>query len=220
MRKVFLVFSFLLFISNELLSDETHPLFSDVASGDLAATCSPGHVVGMDDGQISVCASSGTAWVTKDPVDIVWTLSGTDVYYTGGNVGIGITNPTQNLVVYGSGSTVAKIQSTDDIAQVAIVPYTGKSAILNMQSDSYNSVSAANIHLDLSAAAGYHVRQRVGGTLVTETTNDGTFRIVPLATAPATCTQGELYFDTTQYLCMCTATNTWVEVQDASTTCT
>jgi hypothetical protein len=44
---------------------------------------------------------SGSA--TPSPLSNVWKVSGTTIYYTSGNVGIGTTNPTTKLYVNGSG---------------------------------------------------------------------------------------------------------------------
>lgn len=43
------------------------------------------------------------------------------------------------------------------------------------------------------------------------------FSLVPQATAPATCSQGDLYFDTSGAYCACTSTNTWTNTSGVGT---
>lgn len=51
--------------------------------------------------------------------------------------------------------------------------------------------------------------ERDDGTDILNVYNGGTIRLEPMATAPESCAQGEIYMDTSGAYCVCTSTNNW-----------
>lgn len=112
----------------------------DVASGGVAwtdITGIPADIANGDDVGISVesdpqvgtltngrwCTSNGSQVnCTSTPPSSPWTQSGSNIYYNTGNVGVGLSNPTERLHI--NGNIIA-----DDIKAYGL---TGRSAILNI----------------------------------------------------------------------------------------
>lgn len=55
------------------------------------------------------------------------------------------------------------------------------------------------------------------GTDILDVRNTNTIRLNPIATAPATCEQGEIYMDTSGAFCVCTSANAWTNTTGVGT---
>lgn len=149
-----------------------------------------------------------------------------------GEVGIGTAAPAFPLEVNGSGSTTINVHSTTSGGTSGMELGTGGSGNRNtifdmVGDDTYTdygfriirgSGASGTSRLDHRGTGTYQLRAVEAATIDFQTGSTSRFqinsaanvvKIIPQATAPATCAIGEMYVDTSGAYCACTATNTW-----------
>ena len=138
-----------------------------IGVGVYASTFSGVNGVGHDLSEIGfpICASGqvlgfiGGIWDCMTPSSNLWTLSGSDVYYNGGKVGIGLTNPSTELEISGTkgiqwsdGTSPWRLgRYIDDTARPAWVYFTKGSGT------TYQNLAVGNLWTDgyIRAIGGY-----------------------------------------------------------------
>lgn len=115
------------------------PSFRSLNIGDIKST-----VGGLDFLNTAPACSAGTALSyisATDRIECVsvslWSVSGSDVFRSSGNVGIGTSTPSTPLHVSSTSSTVGKLQSTSPVSILEITNNTGTTQLYTGASNSF-----------------------------------------------------------------------------------